>query len=182
MNSHVEFPFLTEYDFAPLLPDHSRIWIYAADKIFDAHTAQSIQQKAKVFSSGWTAHQTPLSADAALLYNCFLVFAADETVAGVSGCSIDSSVRFVKELGKEFQADFFNRHLLYFLIQNQLRILSVSQAAEQYNSGLIMDETSIFNHWITDKKTLKEKWITPFCESPYCRLVGSVHQEFTLKL
>ncbi len=34
---------------------------------------------------------------------------SDETQAEASGCSIDGSVHFVKELGAEIGVDFFNR-------------------------------------------------------------------------
>ena len=38
-----------------------------------------------------------------------LIFSVDESIESASGCSIDSSVRLMKQLGSELQVDFFNR-------------------------------------------------------------------------
>jgi hypothetical protein len=43
----------------------------------------------------------------------------DERKAGVSGCSTDSSVRFIKSLGEKYKVDFFNRTNLAFVVKGQ---------------------------------------------------------------
>ena len=50
-----------------------------------------------------------------LYKNRFLILAVDESQASASGCSIDSSVKFVKAMESELGTDFFNRMNLVIL-------------------------------------------------------------------
>jgi hypothetical protein len=182
MNLIAENTVITEKNFAPQLPAHTRVWIYAADRIFTTAEASQINERAKHFAQQWAAHKVQLLADAALLYNCFLVLAVDENAVGASGCSIDSSVRFVKEIAKDFNADFFNRQLLYFFYENAIHIISINDAAAQFKTGIISEQTKVFNNLVATKKHLIESWIAPIQQTPLLKLIETPVQEFAFKL
>lgn len=102
----------------PNLPEHSRVWLYLADHKLDATEAHFLNEKLKLFLNSWSAHNKKLRCDGTLLFSQYLILAVDEDVESASGCSIDSSVRFVKSLGQELNVDFFNR-LNVLVIENQ---------------------------------------------------------------
>ena len=90
---------------------------------------------------------------------------ADETKAGVSGCSTDSSVRFVKELERKFNIDFFNRSNLAFIIKDKIQLLPLNQLSYAYENNFITGDTLYFNNTVLNKEQLEDKWIIPVKDS-----------------
>jgi hypothetical protein len=90
-------------------PDNSQVWVYGANRFLTDEEQQAIIPRLNEFLRGWAAHGSELSAQSTILHNNFIVLIANEEEVKASGCSIDTSVRFIKELGKTFTIDFFNR-------------------------------------------------------------------------
>ncbi len=90
------------------LPGHSRLWIYQANRPLTADEKEYLTQGLKDLCDQWSAHGVPLRTSFALPFDRFVVLAVDE---GASGCSIDSSVRFLKGLQEKLGIDFFDRTL-----------------------------------------------------------------------
>ena len=95
----------------------SRVWYYLADRTFDETESDYIQNRLDEFvNDSWKSHGAKLSATGILLNNQLIALSVDDSSLGASGCSIDSSVKFIKELGAELKIDFFNR--MYVLVSN----------------------------------------------------------------
>jgi len=90
---------------------------------------------------------------------------ADESHARVSGCSTDSSVHFIKELGQKFNVDFFNRTNLAFVINNKIQILPMSQLHYALDNYFINPDTLYFNNLVSSKEQLENNWIIPVKDS-----------------
>jgi hypothetical protein len=93
---------------------HSRVWVYQSDRKLTADEAVQIQMHMDNFTRSWTAHNNQLKAKAEIRYNRFLVLIVDESQAGASGCSIDKSVNFMKQLEQEFGINLFDRFNLAY--------------------------------------------------------------------
>lgn len=182
MNKNVENFLITEKKFAEQLPLHSSVWIYGANRFFSHAESVRITELVKEFAAQWTSHKVQMYADGALLHHCFLVLAADEKMVATGGCTIDSSTNWIKKLGKEFGSDFMNRQLIYLLQDGEIRILSLSEAANAYADGNINDSSLVFNNLVKTKEDLVNKWLIPLSESPLYKLVNSPIQEFQFKL
>ena len=91
------------------LSPHSKVWIYTANREFSSEDEAIIADAMKRFLPQWAAHGNALFGDYSLEYQRFLILVVDESQAGASGCSIDTSVRFIKDLGTRLNIDFFNR-------------------------------------------------------------------------
>ncbi|RYY82726.1 MAG: hypothetical protein EOO15_22535, partial [Chitinophagaceae bacterium] len=100
-------------EFTHLLPDNfapdSRVWIYQSNRRLMLSEALDLETELEAFCESWRSHGAKVQAYGNLLFGQFLLLMADERAAGVSGCSTDSSVHFVQEMGKRFNVDFFNR-------------------------------------------------------------------------
>ena len=120
----------------PNLPSHSRVWLYLADRKLDATEAHFLNEKLKLFLDSWAAHNKKLTCDGTLLFSQYLILAVNEDVESASGCSIDSSVRFVKSLGQELNVDFFNR-LNVLVIENQEPVINSYFEAVDKNQNFI---------------------------------------------
>lgn len=128
------------------------------------------------FTAEWRSHGDEVDAYGNLFFGQFVVLMADETRAGVSGCSTDSSVRFIKELGERFRVDFFNRTALAFVVKEKVQALPMSQLSYAVQNFFIDGDTLYFNNLVQTKKELEEKWIIPVKDS---WLAGKVNLQHT---
>src|ERR1700712_4940093 len=87
----------------------SRVWIYQSSRLFFLSEALQIEEILEQFVSGWKSHGTTVKGYANLFFGQFIILMADESVAGVSGCSTDSSVHVIKEIERLFKVDLFDR-------------------------------------------------------------------------
>jgi len=153
---------------------HSRVWVYQSDrKLTDAETLQ-IQVLLDNFTTVWTAHSNQLKAKAEIRYNRFLILFVDESQAGASGCSIDKSVNFMKQLEQQFGINLFDRFNLAY--RNGEEILSVprNQFEELLKQGKITSETIVFNNLAQTLADLQTKWEVPFKDSWHKQLFGDL--------
>jgi len=139
--------------------DKSRVWIYQSSRLFNLSEALKIEELISDFTDVWKSHGADVKAYGNLYFGQFIVLMADESRAGVSGCSTDSSVRFVKELENKFGVDFFNRTALAFFIKEKVQLLPLHQLQYAYENGFINENTLYFNNLLETKKELENNWI-----------------------
>lgn len=147
------------------MPDHSRVWIYQSDRKFSDDEVAAIEQRLVEFIINWTTHGTPLKASGAVLYNRFLIILADEDSVKASGCSIDKSVAFVKQLEKELNCDFFNRMLIAYKSGDEIDTFHLSELADKLSKNEISKEHFVFNNLVNSKLELLNYWIIPLKNS-----------------
>jgi len=140
------------------LPSHSRVWIYQSNRKFTTQEVEFITEKAILFTNQWTKHGSDLQGSFVIKYNHFLILAVDEGFNNVSGCSIDSSVRFVKELEKFMGVDMMNKMNISFKDDDHINIVTMSDFKEFIKSNKITSETIVFNNMISTKEELETQW------------------------
>jgi hypothetical protein len=152
------------------LPDNSKVWVYQSSREFTVEETQAINKLIKQFTANWTSHKLAVPADGAVLYNRFVVLMVDESEAGVGGCSIDSSVRFIKDVQDKYNTDFFDRLSVAYKVGEQVKLASKPEFEEQIAKGEVTDETIVFNNLIATKADLLSKWEIPLKESWHARV------------
>ena len=115
----------------PELPDSSRIWLHLANRKLESSEEEFLKQELTVFLDSWSAHGKRLQCNATLLFSQYLIFSVDENIESASGCSIDSSVHFVKRMGSELGIDFFTRLEVLVIEGDDTRLLSYFDAVAQ---------------------------------------------------
>ncbi len=156
-----EYKYLLPGSFAK----ESKVWVYQANRILSLSEALEAEELINSFCEEWRSHGAEVQAYGNLFFGQFLILMADETTAGVSGCSTDSSVRFVKELEKKFQVDFFDRNNLAFWVKDKIQILPLSQLVYAFENSFITPDTPYFNNTILNKEQLETEWIIPLKNS-----------------
>lgn len=141
--------------------DNSRVWIYQSSRIFGMAESLQIESILEDFVENWKSHGTPVKGYANLIFGQFIIFIADETATGVSGCSTDSSVRVVKEIEQLFHTNMFDRLTLAFLKDGKVQMLPLQQLTYAITNGFITGETIYFNNLVQTKKDLLEHWMVP---------------------
>lgn len=152
-------------DYKHLLPEEfaaeSRVWVYQSNRLFTLSEALEIEELLNKFSAEWRSHGAEVSAYANLFFGQFIILMADERQAQVSGCSTDSSVRFVKDLGERYAVDFFNRTNLAFVVKDRIQMLPMNQVQYAIDNSFITPDTLYFNNLVQTKAELENNWIIP---------------------
>ncbi|QMU27688.1 hypothetical protein HUW48_06330 [Adhaeribacter radiodurans] len=147
------------------LPPRSRIWIYQANRPLTDAEVEQVKPQLIHFITQWTSHGEELQASAELLYNRFLVIANDEDINSPSGCSIDASVRFVKQLEAELNVSFFDRTQLAFLQNETVETVSLPEIKNKIKEGLIQADSLYFDTLLSTSGQLQAAWPKPAKES-----------------
>ncbi len=153
------------------LPATSRVWVYQADRAFTPAESAQISQDIKTFVSQWLAHKAKVIGDGALLHDRFVILAADEEKLQVSGCSIDSTVRFIKDLGARYNVNFFDRFYTTYIKDGQMIGTDFESFKKQVAEGKINDDTLVFNNLISTIDALHSEWQVPLAKSWQKRMV-----------
>lgn len=154
------------------LPAQSRVWIYAAERALSPQEAETVKTTADHFARQWVSHNQQLRSASDLIYDRFLILAIDQSLAGASGCSIDSSVHFVQRLGSELQVDFFNRMVFHYQDDNgQVHSLSREDFQAAYQAQKINDQTLVFDPLVNNVEGLHHSFLKPLQDSWHARMV-----------
>lgn len=152
--------------------DDAKVWIYQADRILNEEESLIANEEVSKFAQSWVSHSNALKATGALLDNLFLVLMVDESQSTASGCSIDSSVRFIKKLGETLNVDFFDRMKFSYLDANDNVAICTSNDFENaYKNGSINDETIVFDNLVNTKSSFDSSWKKPLKSSWHNRFV-----------
>lgn len=143
----------------------SKVWVYQSDREFTGQEVASIQQQLNAFTEQWKAHGHQLNAKAEVIYNFFIVFTVDEASAGVTGCSIDASVRVIKEIEQTYQVDLFNRFNMAYKIDGKVIVNNKEDFETLINIKKIGPKTIVFNNLVQNLEEFQNKWEVPFEKS-----------------
>lgn len=153
------------------LPDTTRVWIYQSNQPIPDAAVPEVRQKIRSFADSWVSHNRALRSFGDLWHNRFVILMVDESQAGASGCSIDSSVHFLKSLQAEYGVDLFDRMVFTFRHGDEVISLKREDFARWYEEGKIDDETPVFDTLVNNKKDLETSWVKPLGKSWHKRMV-----------
>lgn len=150
----------------------ARVWVYSANDPFSKQDIPNVQANLKAFAKSWASHSIQLSAAAELIHDRFVVLTVDESQAGASGCSIDSSVNFIKELGAQYNRDLFDRfRFSYIDNKNEVQTVSKDDFSDLYAKGEINDQTTVFDPLVNTVGALQMSFRKPLKDSWHKRFV-----------
>ncbi len=153
------------------LPDSTRVWIYQSSRPFTDAELPQVKEIVNGFAQQWVSHNRQLRAHGDVLYGQFLVLMVDESTAGASGCSIDSSVHFMQKLGQDYGVDLFDRMTFAWKDGESVKTASSQEFADLYKNNTITDDTLVFDNLVKTKGELEEKWLKPLNESWHKRFL-----------
>lgn len=143
------------------LPDHSRIWIYQANRKLTREERQKAATSLQVFCASWSAHQQALKTSYSIEHDQFIILATDEDYHQPSGCSIDSSVRALKHLQADLGVDLFDRTRVAFFVNDDVVTYPLADLKAAFGSGKLGPDTLTFDNLVPSRGDLARTWKTP---------------------
>lgn len=161
-------------DIFDVLPDNARAWVYQSNRPFTDVEVVRINEQIEDFVTEWTSHSRDVIAKGVVCYDRFLIFVADESQFKVSGCSIDSSVQFVRTIGSAFGVDMFDRFEIAYKQGEEVFSTHRDGFQQLLDDGKVTEDTTVFNNMITTHAELLSQWEVPFKESWHQRVFSVV--------
>ena len=141
------------------LPDHARIWVYVSPRRFTPSEQEWVQSGLIDFCASWATHGKGMPTSFTILEEQLLVLAVDESQLGASGCSIDSSVRVLKEFEQKFQINLVDQGKLTLRDPSgQVRVLPALGIKSRIQGGEIALDQEVMLPTIQTKAELSDLW------------------------
>ena len=151
------------------LPENSRVWIYQSNRSFTELELVEISEKSSVFLENWEAHGFGLKASFLIKYNRFIIIALDQEKQPATGCSIDSSVKFIQELETLYSIDLMDKMNVSYKQGNYVAYKSLTDFKKMAKDKAVSKNTIVFNNLVNSIAEYKEFWEVPASESWHSR-------------
>lgn len=155
------------------LSDNSRIWIYQSDRQFSADEVEKIKATGNEFLNTWDSHGKALHAAFEIFHRRFIAIFVDQNHASASGCSIDKSVHFIKQLERDFSVSLFDRMKIAFRDKENVIIGDINELKQKFSDREITENTIVFNNLVVTKSEFIQKWEIPLKESWARKFIAS---------
>ncbi len=154
------------------LPDDSRLWIYQSNRDFSDDELSEIKSLTESFLVNWQAHNKELEVSYEIKYNRFIILGVNQSVNSPGGCSIDLSIRFIKDLSERINVDLLDRMNINYRNKDGIKCLKLNDFKDLLNSKSINGETIIFNNLVKTKieylnnweTNIKNSWLSQFSD------------------
>lgn len=143
------------------LPPTARVWIFQSNRPFNESETELLNTRLKSFTEEWNVHGTPLDTSFLVMHRQFIVLAADEREQSASGCSIDSSVRVLKELEQSLGISLFDRNQVAFKAADGVVTIPLGKLKESFAGGILNEDTLTFYNLVNTKAQLEAEWLLP---------------------
>lgn len=153
------------------LPDTSRIWIYQCNRSFSKDELDILKPLLEDFLTQWTAHGADLKAGYEIPYNRFIVIGLDQSVHSASGCSIDTSVRFIQRLEQKFKVDLLDKMNVSYKQGEFVAYKPLIDFKKMAKARSVSKNTVVFNNLVATKREYLESWEVPAEESWHARFM-----------
>jgi hypothetical protein len=139
----------------------SRVWIFQSMRKFTSSEMAVLTDFLQSFTENWAAHGQPLRSSFDIRFDQFIILAADESFNSASGCSIDESVRAIKEIENRLGAVLFDRQSVAFMDNDSVFLISLADLKQKYVEGIWNEATPTFNNLVSFRNQLDSEWIVP---------------------
>lgn len=153
------------------LPQTARIWIYQCNRSFSDSELKEISEKVTAFLEGWTAHGADLQSGFEIKYKRFIVIALDQKVNAATGCSIDTSVKFIQELESDYNVDLMDKMNVSYKQGEYVAYKTLTDFKKMAKDKAVSKNTIVFNNLVNTKAEYLEFWEVPASESWHSRFV-----------
>lgn len=139
------------------LPPSARVWVYQANRAFSDIEKTSIESFLPKAIQEWNAHGAGLKGSFEIRYNQVVIIGLDESANAASGCSIDASTQWFKQLGIDLGIDFFDRTLA-IVNGDKLDLYALSAIKQGVQEGRITHDSKVVTPLIPNLAYYQNNW------------------------
>ena len=141
------------------MPKDAKIWIYQSDRPFDEQEKTWIISKLVAFCNQWNTHGAEMPSSFDLKYDQFIILSVDESQMGASGCSIDSSVRVLREIEVKLNINLLDSGKVAYLDGENVRVAFLPEIKNHVVEGSLQSTSKMFNPSVDKIADLNDQWL-----------------------
>ncbi|AKP51484.1 hypothetical protein [Cyclobacterium amurskyense] len=141
------------------MPKDARIWVYQADRPFDEQEKTWIISKLVAFCNQWNTHGAQMPSSFDLKFDQFIILSVDESQLGASGCSIDSSVRIMREIEVKLNINLLDSGKVAYLEGENVRVAFLPDIKKHVVEGSLQSNSKMFNPSVSKIADLNDQWL-----------------------
>ena len=141
------------------MPKDARIWVYQADRPFDEQEKTWIISKLVAFCNQWNTHGAEMPSSFDLKFDQFIILSVDESQLGASGCSIDSSVRIMREIEVKLNINLLDSGKVAYLEGENVRVAFLPDIKKHVVEGSLQSNSKMFNPSVSKIADLNDQWL-----------------------
>lgn len=147
-----------------ILPETSRLWIYASETKFNKDQQIIIKKDITIFLDNWKHHNKKILSSFKIIENQFLIIAVDESQNKLGGCSLDSLQRLIQELERKIDTLLLNRLNVFCRVGDLIKCYSSLELNKYVNRDTFFYDLTIqkkgdLSNWI---KPIRDGWCSKF--------------------
>ena len=154
-----------------LLPPNAKVWIYQSDRNLSNIDIELIEKEVKLFLNNWSSHNKEIESSFEIRYNRFLIIGLNENINSASGCSIDKSLNFIKDLQSLLKVNFLNRLDVAYKTGNDINSISLSEFQTMIREKKLSKDSIVYNNMISSKQSYINNWETTIENSWHKKLL-----------
>tara|TARA_B100001287_G_C22612862_1_gene496021 strand:- start:355 stop:846 length:492 start_codon:yes stop_codon:yes gene_type:complete len=142
------------------LNKNSKVWVFQSSSKIPESLLDKISKDSKDFLDRLNSHGNSLNSSFKLVYNHFLIIAVENIKNEISGCSIDTIIRFVKNLELRYNLSFFDRFIIKYKEDNNIKATSLHEFKSICKTQKISNKITVFNNLVKNIDELENIWET----------------------
>lgn len=154
------------------MPDHARTWVYKTGRGLSHAEQNLVRERGAAFTRSWAAHGAPLDATVDVIHDRFVVVAVDEEQAMASGCSIDKSVGFIKQLEYDLNLMLTDRMIVVYEVDNEVMSCRLQDLPHLLKEGVLNGETLVYDDLVSTMSDLRTRFRVPLMSTWLQRFLG----------
>ena len=143
---------------------NSRVWIYQSRESIPQDIIPHVQLDIDQFCQQWLSHGSQVTGQGNVFFDHFIVLIADAQ-SHVSGCSIDSSVAFIRQIESKYGLNLFNRTDVNVFENETVVTYDLNEFRQQLQQGNLTGQSMVFDHTIQTLQELQSSWIKPVAQT-----------------
>lgn len=153
------------------LSDDAKIWIYPSSRKFYKEEIGEIEAHVKDFVTTWKSKDENFKASFEIKYNRFIVLAAQDSKAPLSGAEIDESVAFIISLQSKYDVILLDRLNVCFKQGEFVQYKDLKEFKKLIKNKSVSKKSIIFDNLISNLADYREYWEIPITDSWYNRFL-----------
>lgn len=153
------------------IPEDAKIWIYPSSRKFYPNEIEEVAQSVKDFVTQWKSEDEDFKASFKILYNRFIVLAADDVSTKLLSVDIDASVSFILELQQIYKVALLDKMNVCFKQGEYVQYKDLKDFKKLLKNKAVTAKTIVFDNLITTKQDFDNFWEIPIEDSWYSRFL-----------
>lgn len=159
-----------------LLPDSSRVWVFAGSRPLDDAEEKELLAGVDGFLEDWRAHGEPLTCGRDWREHRFLAIAVDQRAAHASGCSIDGLYRVLRVVERTIGTQLLGGGTVHYRTETgEIRSLSREEFAAAAERGDVTRDTTVFDPAVGSLGEWRVEFEKPASRSWHSQLLPAAH-------